>query len=176
MTGMINANDLAEAFARNLAIAKMQSEGLTQEDSLRQQPTQGNCLNWVLGHIAINRDQALELLGEPPLMGEVGARYKRESEPLTPTDEGVLSIEDLLGWIARTQERIAAALGQMDEAAFARLAPGDRRQRTVGQALFFLYFHESYHVGQTELFSSACGQNRQIDLTDPWPRISIDAM
>ena len=152
MTGMVNANDLAEAFARHLSIAQMQSEGLTQEDSLRQQPTQGNCLNWVLGHIAINRDQALELLGEPPLMGEVGARYTRESEPLTPTDEGVLPVADLLGWIARAQERIAAALGQMDEATFARPAPGDRRQRTVGQALFFLYFHESYHIGQTELF------------------------
>lgn len=162
MIGMVNANDLAEAFARNLAIAQMQSEGLTQEDSLRQQPTQGNCLNWVLGHIAINRDQALALLGEPPLMGEVGARYKRESEPLIPTDEGVLPLEDLLGWIARAQERIATALGQMDEAAFARQASGDRRQRTVGQALFFLYFHESYHVGQTELYRQLAGKTDKL--------------
>lgn len=159
---MINTNDLVEAFARNVMIAKMQSEGLTQEDSLRPQPTQGNCLNWVLGHIAINRDKALELLGKPPLMGEVGARYRRESEPLAPTDAGVLPMEDLLTWIARAQERIAAALSQTDEATLAREAPGDRRQRTVGQALFFLYFHETYHIGQTELFRQLAGKTDKL--------------
>ncbi len=159
---MISANDLAEAFARNVGIAKMQSEGLTQDDSLRQQPLQGNCLNWVLGHIAINRDQVLEVLGEPPLMGEAGARYKRESEPLTANDEGILPLDDLLGRIAHAQERIAAALSQVDEATLARQAPGGRRQRTVGQALFFLYFHESYHIGQTELFRQLAGKTDKL--------------
>lgn len=157
---MIAARDLAEALARNLSIVKKQADGLTQEDSLRRQPTQGNCLNWVLGHIAINRDQMLEMLGEPPSMGEVGARYRRESEPLTPADEGILPLEELLGWIARAQERLATALDQADEATFARVAPG--RPRTVGQALFFLYFHESYHVGQTELFRQLAGKTDKI--------------
>lgn len=159
---MISANDLAEAFARNATLAKMQSEGLTQEDSLRQQPMQGNCLNWVLGHIAINRDQVLELLGEPPLMGEAGARYRRESEPLTAGDEGILPLDDLLSRIDRAQERITAALSQADEATLARQAPGGRRPRTVGQALFFLYFHESYHIGQTELFRQLAGKTDKL--------------
>jgi hypothetical protein len=159
---MISAGDLAEAFARNASIARMQSEGLTQEDSLRQQPVQGNCLNWVLGHIAINRDQVLVLLGEPPLLGEAGARYKRESEPLTTGDEGILPLEDLLGRIESAQERITAALRQIDEATLASAAPGDRRQRTVGQAVFFLYFHESYHIGQTELFRQLAGKTDKL--------------
>jgi len=159
---MINANDLAEAFARNATLVNMQSAGLTQEDSLRQQPVRGNCLNWVLGHIAINRDQVLEVLGEPPLMGEAGTRYKRESEPLTAGDEGILPLDDLLSRIAQAQERITAALSQMDEATFAHQAPGGRRSRTVGQALFFLYFHESYHVGQTELFRQLAGKTDKL--------------
>lgn len=46
----------------------LQTDGLTDEDSMRQLP-HGNCLNWVLGHIATNRDGVLETLGEPPLMG-----------------------------------------------------------------------------------------------------------
>lgn len=159
---MISANDLAEAFARNAQLAKMQSEGLTQEDSLRRQPMHGNCLNWVLGHIAVNRDQALELLGEPTLMGEAGACYKRESEPLTADNEGILPLDDLLERIDRAQERITAALSQVDEATLARQAPGGRRPRTVGQALFFLYFHESYHVGQTELFRQLAGKTDKL--------------
>lgn len=159
---MISANDLAEAFARNATLANMQSEGLTQEDSLRQQPVQGNCLNWVLGHIAINRDQVLEMLGEPPLMGEAGACYKRESEPLTAGNEGILPLDDLLSRIAQAQERITAALSQTDEATLARPAPGGRRPRTVGQALFFLYFHESYHIGQTELFRQLAGKTDKL--------------
>ena len=35
---MINSQDLSNAFARNVNIIKMQTEGLTQEDSLRQLP------------------------------------------------------------------------------------------------------------------------------------------
>ncbi|HEU5348973.1 MAG TPA: DinB family protein [Ktedonobacterales bacterium] len=159
---MIDAHDLAEAFAHNLAIAKMQSAGLTQEDSLRQQPVQGNCLNWVLGHIAIHRDKVLALLGEPPLMGEAGARYQRESEPLTAADSGVLPLEELLDWIARAQERITVALSTTDEAAFAREASGNGRKRTVGQAIFFLYFHECYHIGQTELFRQLAGKTDKL--------------
>ncbi len=35
---MINSQDLSNAFAHNVAIIKMQTEGLTHEDSMRQLP------------------------------------------------------------------------------------------------------------------------------------------
>ena len=150
---MINPQDLVEAFARNASVIKMQTKDLTNEDSLRQPPFRGNCLNWVLGHIAENRDHVLELLGEPPLLGAQGARYKRGSEPLTAADDGVLRLDELLAWLDRAQERIAAAVSRMDDAAWARgITVGNNRKTTVGQRVFFLYFHETYHVGQTELF------------------------
>jgi hypothetical protein len=62
---MINSQDLSNAFARNASIIKMQAEGLTNEDSLRQLPFHGNCLNWVLGHIVVSRDSVLETLDRP---------------------------------------------------------------------------------------------------------------
>jgi hypothetical protein len=159
---MIAANDLAGAFARNVMIVKMQAEGLTHEESLRQLPFRGNCLNWVLGHIAASRDDLLETLGEPPLIGAQGTRYKRDSAPLIEADEGMLRLEELLNWLDRAQERIAAALGRMDEAALSReLAFGDRKV-TVGQRAFFLYFHETYHVGQTELFRQLAGRDDKV--------------
>ena len=153
---MINSQDLSNAFARSVAIIKMQTEGLSNEDSMRQLP-HGNCLNWVLGHIAVNRDGVLQTLGEPPFMGAVGARYKRESEPLTHVDEGTHPMEELLTWLDRSQERIASALNKLDETDLAReITTGDRKT-TIGQRVFFLYFHETYHVGQTELFRQLAG-------------------
>jgi len=159
---MIDANDLAGAFARNVMIVKRQTDGLTHEDGLRQQPSHGNCLNWVLGHIAVSRDDVLALLGEPPLSDAAGARYKRGSAPLTAAEENPLQLEALLDWLGRTQEHIAAALERTDAAALAReLAIGDRKT-TVGQRLFFLYFHESYHIGQTELFRQLAGKDDKV--------------
>ena len=160
---MISASDLTEGFARNVNIVKMQTKDLTQEDSLRQPPFHGNCLNWVLGHIAENRDHILELLGEQPQMGALGARYKRGSEPLTGADDSVLRLDELLAWLDRAQARIAPAIARMDDAAWAReITVGNNRKTTVGQRVFFLYFHETYHVGQTELFRQMAGKDDKV--------------
>ena len=159
---MINSQDLSNAFARNANIIKMQTEGLTQEDSLRQLLAHGNCLNWVLGHIAVNRDSVLETLGEPPEMGSNGVRYKRGSDPLKQADEGTLTLEELLDWLDRSQERIANTLSKMDEAALAREYTSGNQKTTLGQRAFFLYFHETYHVGQTELFRQLAGKDDKI--------------
>jgi len=158
---MINSQDLSNAFARNVAILKMQTDGLTDEDCMRQLP-HGNCLNWVIGHIASNRDGVLETLGEPPLMGSYGVRYKRDSDPVTQADEGTMTLEELLTWLDRSQERIAAALSKMDEAALAREYTIRAQKTTVGQRAFFLYFHETYHVGQAELFRQLAGKDDKI--------------
>jgi hypothetical protein len=158
---MIDANDLVGAFARNVMVVKMQAEGLTHEDSLRQL-AYGNCLNWVLGHITVSRDDILTTLGEPPLFDTHGIRYKRGSLPLAADEAGTLRLEELLDWLDRAQERIAVALGSMGAAAFSHeIVLGDRKT-TVGQRTFFLYFHESYHVGQTELFRQLAGKNDKI--------------
>ena len=158
---MINSQDLSNAFARNVGIIKMQTKDLTNEDSMRQLP-HGNCLNWVLGHIASNRDGVLETLGEPPFMGTYGDRYKRGSDPVTQVDEGTMTLEELLTWLDRSQERIAAALSKMDETALAHEYGSGDRVTTVGQRAFFLYFHETYHVGQAELFRQLAGKDDKL--------------
>jgi hypothetical protein len=159
---MIDANDLAAAFARNVMVIRMQTDGFTHADSLRQLPFRGNCLNWVLGHIVVNRDAVLEVLGAPPLLGDVGARYVRGSAPLAEEEAGSLQMDDLLGWLDRSQEQIEGVLLELDETALARPVSGGDRTRTVGQQAFFLYFHETYHVGQTELFRQLSGKEDQV--------------
>ncbi len=160
---MISTQDLNEAFARNLSVIKMQTQDLTHEDSLIQPPFGGNCLNWVLGHIAENRDVVLKLVGASPTMDDASARYKRGSEPMKQAEPTTLPLTEILAWLERSQERLAAAFAQMDDAAWAReIMVGSNRTMTLGQRVFFLYFHESYHVGQTELFRQLAGKHDKI--------------
>jgi Protein of unknown function (DUF664) len=149
---MIDANDLGRAFDRNTQVLKEQCDGLTNEDSLLQLPFRGNCMNWVLGHIAVHRGRILNLLGEPPLPGPDLSLYDRESEPLNSESPGVLQLQDLLTCLDTYQERIADGL-----ASVAHDHPAD-----VSRKVFFLYFHETYHVGQTELLRQLAGKNDKV--------------
>jgi uncharacterized damage-inducible protein DinB len=160
---MLSTNDLIEALARNVSVVKMQTQGLTHADTLIQPPFGGNCLNWVLGHIVENRDRILELIGAVPLMGEPGVRYKRGSEPMKQAEPTTLPLEEILAHLDRSQEQLAAALDKMEDAAWAReMTVGNNRTMKLGQRVFFLYFHETYHVGQTELFRQLAGKHDKI--------------
>ena len=158
---MIDATDLVGAFARNVSVVKAQTEGLTNADSLIQFPN-GNCLNWVIGHIVEGRDDVLEVLGEPRATGTVVKRYQRGSEPVTGAEASVLPLAQLLELLDRSQERIEVALSGMDLAALERKSADDSRGRSIGQRVFFLYFHETYHVGQTELFRQLAGKDDKL--------------
>jgi hypothetical protein len=127
-----------------------------------QLPFQGNCLNWVVGHIIVNRDILLEMLEVPALMSADGERYRRGSEELVEAGDGVLSLEELLARLDQSQERIAAALGGLDDAAMSREISYRNRTSPLGKQSFFLYFHETYHVGQTELLRQLAGKNDKI--------------
>ena len=161
---MIGPSDLAEAFGRNVNVIKAQTDGLTHADSLMQPPFRGNCMNWVVGHIAANRDRVLEALGEEPVMGAEAARYKRESEPLVEAEGelGILQLEELLARLDAGQERIASALSRIDEEALSHEITRGDRKITLAQRAFFLYFHDCYHTGQTELLRQLAGKNDKV--------------
>lgn len=159
---VLTNRQLAEAYARNAGIIAQQVEGLTHADSLIQPPVRGNCLNWVLGHIAVHRDYVLEALGEEKVLGEArGARYDRGSEPILGEGEGVLPLATLLAAIDQSQANIAAALTRMSPADLEKEAPKSE-PRTVAEMAFFLYWHDTYHAGQTELLRQLAGTDDHI--------------
>ncbi|MBC7261411.1 MAG: DinB family protein [Chloroflexi bacterium] len=160
---MISPQELAGAFERNLKIVQAQTKGLRHADSLLQPPFRGNCLNWVLGHLVTNRDRVLTLLGEVPAGNEsVQARYGYGSEPVRGEGEGVLRLETLLDMLARSQERINIALARITPEELAKETQDHRGKTTVAERLFFLYFHETYHVGQTELLRQLAGTDDKV--------------
>jgi uncharacterized damage-inducible protein DinB len=160
---MITNEELLEAFARNWDIIQRQTEGLSHEQCLLQLPFRGNCMNWVLGHIASNRNSLLKALGEKPIMTEQeAARYGHGSEPVCADGEDVIKLERLLSMLQQSEERIAGALPRLTPQDLAKMVKDHRGEITLGNRLFFLYYHETYHVGQTELLRQLAGKNDKI--------------
>ena len=148
-------------FETNHWVVTRQVDGLTHEDSLLQLPFRGNCLNWVLGHIIVSRQNALKLLGIDGSWTEAEiARYKFDSDPITSADDpAILSLERLMSDINTTQQQLKDGFEEISDQ---QLAEKDERERTVAERLLFLAWHEGYHVGQTEYLRQLSGKDDKI--------------
>ena len=160
---MIGPQQLARAFARNTSILKMQTAGLSHEDSLLQTPYNVNCLNWTLGHILVYRERVLTRSGAKQqfVAGEL-ARYLRESDPITEDGEGVLLLQRLIDAIEASQNAIDASLGGLSDEEFAAESEEDGRTISLAGRLHFDYFHDTYHTGQTEILRQVAGTNDSV--------------
>lgn len=160
---MITVTDLIESLERNLDIIKAQTQGLTHADSLLQLPFRGNCLNWVVGHIADNRNTMLRFLGEEGILSEAhAARYAYDSEPVCGDAGDILTLEDLLVALEQSQKALAARLQTIPAEDLARDVQSWLGTTTLGQLVFFLYWHESYHTGQTEALRQLAGKGDKV--------------
>jgi len=160
---MIEMDDLVDGYARNLSILQRQTAGLTHADSLIQPPVRGNCLNWVVGHIASSRGRILAVLGEEPVLSEEQtARYGRNSAPVLGDTEDVLLLPMLMDALVRAQGRIAAALGRATPESLARETQFGPATMTVARAVLTNYFHDTYHTGQAELLRQLAGPNDHV--------------
>jgi hypothetical protein len=160
---MITATDLIGALERNLGIVKSQTQGLTHADSLLQLPFRGNCLNWVLGHLTANRSGMMQALGEKPILSEAEVkRYGYGSEPVCGDTGDILTLEQLLAILEQSQQAITASLQKAGTEELAREVQSFLGTTTLGQLLFFLYWHESYHTGQTEALRQLAGKDDHV--------------
>jgi hypothetical protein len=162
MTTHPDAETLIQSFALTHRIIKLQTDGLSHEDSVLQPPFRANCLNWVLGHIIVGRDTALELLDQAPIWSrEEAARYVSGSEPIT-SRERALPLDRLLGDLDRSQQQIESALQGISPGRLAASVQSRGTERPLGQALAGLHWHETYHTGQLELLRQLAGKDDAI--------------
>jgi uncharacterized damage-inducible protein DinB len=160
---MITKDQLAEGYALNLRLIEMQTAGLSHADSLIQTPYNINCLNWVLGHIAVGRDSVLRLIGEETLLSEAEInRYKTESNPITEDGEHVFPLERLLEILAAGQLRINSGFSRLTEDELSGEVQVGERQVPLGVRLHGFYFHDTYHTGQIDLLRQIAGTNDKI--------------
>lgn len=159
----MDAELLARGFDRNTRIVVAQADGLGHADSLRQSGYRTNCFNWIVGHVVAGRDDVLSLLGQESVLGDAAARYRRESDPIREDGPGVLPLADLLGALGLANARIQEALRGADAGFLAEelpAAPG--RTATRLAQVFFFYFHDTYHTGQTEMARQMSGKDDSI--------------
>lgn len=160
---MITKEQLAEGFGLNIRLIKLQIAGLSHADSLIQTPYNINCMNWVLGHIAVNRDNVMRLIEAEPLLSETETlRYKTESDPVTEDGADIMQLEKLLEVLTTGQTRIAAALDALSEADLSDEIQVGQRMMPLGTRLHGFYFHDTYHTGQTDLMRQIAGANDKV--------------
>jgi len=160
---MITMTDLSSEFGRNLDIIKAQTQGLTHADTLLQLPFRGNCMNWVLGHMADSRNNMLLYLQHKPILNEVELkRYGNGSEPVCDDGNDILNLEQLLAHLEWSQEAIATSLQTLSPDELAQELESFLGTTTLGQLVHFFFFHDSYHTGQLETLRQLAGTDDKV--------------
>jgi hypothetical protein len=146
-------------------VVRRNLEGLTHEDSLCQPSPGGNCLNWIVGHLAWTYAGAVGLVGQQTSLDQAAlARYARGGEPITDPAQA-RDFGQLLAAFEEGADRFAAGLATLPPQALSRPAPdsptGDPNE-TVGSLLATLLFHQAYHAGQTGVLRRLIGRTGAI--------------
>lgn len=142
-------------------VVRRNLDGVSHEESLAQPSRAGNCINWVVGHLAAVYDGLLPLLGQRPAEGaEERKRYVRGSAPITDGSEA-LPLEALVAAWEEDCERVDAGLAALPAERLAEPAPaspsGDPDE-TVGSLLSTVLFHQAYHAGQLGVLRRTVGR------------------
>ena len=157
---MLSPDVLTSFMNGNKFVLGKQLDGLTHEDSIMQLPFRGNCLNWVLGHIVNSRDNALRILDcDPYLTEEQATLYESGSDPIT-ADSDALQLDWLWETYLNQDEAIRQALEKLTMDDLEQVK--EDSERTIGDRLRGLMWHETYHVGQTEYLRQLTGTNDKI--------------
>jgi uncharacterized damage-inducible protein DinB len=143
------------------AMVRMNTDQISDEESLIQPQPAGNCLNWVLGHLLTTYNSSLPLLGQPRVAEpEELAHYARGSEPITGASEA-LPLHRLGELWNLAADRFDAGLATLsadrlrEPSAF---SPTGNPNETIGSLLVTVLFHQSYHSGQLGLLRRLTGK------------------
>ena len=156
---------LKTQFAYIHGVVEKNVAGLSQEDSLIRPQPEGNCLNWVLGHLVASRNSTLRALGRETIWTDEQAEpYRRGSDALTDASDAT-PLDNLLADFRVSQEKLLAALDTLSAEeleAKAPFSPSNNEKETLGSLLATIAFHEAYHSGQTGLLRRIAGKEGTI--------------
>ena len=116
-------------------------------DELFQRPGQGSHMFWIFGHLTNSRCGLLTMLGRPHEM-PCRELFGRGSELTADAEYPELDVVHET-WNKASQE-LQERLEQLTEEGLEARAPRDFPipDKTIGGAINFLAYHESYHAGQ----------------------------
>lgn len=160
---MINIEDYAKMLQGEYEIMRQQTAELSQADSLIQPQPGGNCLNWVMGHLAVNLIEILGVL-EADLPANLPdlERYRRESQPILGEEEGLLTLSELIETYTRLNQVVLNRLEHMSKADFEQEIDFWQTKERRGFVAFFYFFHHTYHLGQLEQLRNLAGRTEKV--------------
>lgn len=142
-------------------IFKVNTDGVTHGESLRQPAESGNCMNWISGHLVTAYNSILPTLGEERVWSESQDEiYKRGSDPLSGP-EGAVEFDEICDAFDTAHQRVIQGLGNLAAERLAEPAPyspGNNPDETLGSLLYLIAFHQAYHVGQLGLGRRVVGR------------------
>ena len=129
-------------------VLKMHTESFSHEDSMKQLPFRGNCVNWNVGHLLVFREHYLGAIDKVTKPNPAHlALYGAGSDPLTDSHKAI-PFDTLLHQFDKTTTQLKTIFETL---------PPERldepyesiRGTTLGDYLqFYIIVHESYHLGQ----------------------------
>lgn len=160
MTVLTNQN-LIDDYAFTAMLVHRLVDGLTHEETLIQLPFEVNCLNWVLGHIVTNRSHALEVVGaEHGWQDEVRELYQTGTKNVKADGES-LHLDTLLKYLDESVDLLKSALGEASEEYLSENFTNYRGEKTRQAHLSGFHWHETYHLGQLEIFRALALSRRE---------------
>ena len=146
--------DISQIFrlmlARNQSGIEASYVDLEHGESILQLPGHSNCMNWVLGHIAVYRDALLGAIDKQTYMHnkEIGI-YGYGSDPIIE-GSACADLTRLIEALNRGYSVLHEWLGEYPDY-LDNVTPDGlivRKGETVGQHFAHLWGHESIHVGE----------------------------
>lgn len=140
----------------NNHLLTLATEGFGESHWSFRPETGGSSALWILGHLASSRRVMRRLAGDAVEESDWEKFFRRGTRPedatYPPTDEFVQEFfssgEALAGHLATLPEDVASGASPIE------FPDGSK---TVEEALHFLYFHETYHLGQVGLLRRLAG-------------------
>ena len=147
---MENNKVLAQQFGVLKQVMALNASDVSQDDSLISSPSNGNSVNWLVGHMIAVRDVIIKILGGEPLADEkTHSLYDRGKTNVTK--ENAMNINELLEIYYKGSDEIIS-----------RLSEKELTEEKDIETIATLSFHESYHAGQIGLFRRIMGKEPKI--------------
>ena len=153
---MKQQESLSQHFGLMYQTAGANLSGMTQEHSLAQPESGGNCANWILGHLTNVQNGVMSLIGEQPVW-ESDQLNRAGFDPITGPSNAI-DWNTLRDRFLGSKERCLAAVSRLSDQALGESVPhpfGGTCSRA--ELLNTLAFHQTYHAGQLAVARRVAG-------------------
>lgn len=153
---MKQQESLSQHFGLMYQSAGANLNGMTQEHSLAQPESGGNCANWILGHLTNIQNGVMSLIGEQPVW-ESDQLKRAGFDPITGPSNAI-DWNTMRDRFLGSKERCLAAVARLSDQALGESVPhpfGGTCSRA--ELLNILAFHQTYHTGQLALARRLAG-------------------